>query len=917
MGLPQHTPAQDLKDLASRLRSLLEPWAPPREAGGEGLELSAAELEQLAARADLRRLELAGQVKRARLALEEVDRLAAAGGPPAALERARQGAALTLERLLGRLAETRRELDVLRQVAGLYPSLLLQARRHLAASLPEAAPSCGEALGRAWQAHRQARAARRRCERLAGLARRIKGAERRLESQARDLEQEAARLDQCIQEQGERLARLDQDQADEARADGALPGLAELRRELELTAGPAVALNTRWQELALARRRQRERLLRVGRAWREAWEQWEEHAAQRSQAAELVLELAGQRLRSAEALEQVLGEFKTLLWPLRPAELEQELEALAQRARGLEKAAQQEQAQARRLREGGKAPPPPPADQDGPPPAAAPPPLVDLSGLEGLRRRAGDLVEAGLARKAERERRSRAELERARQKAGQWAAQLRQLRRESRRLRELVEQLKARESAARREGQDQLQALKRETQALKAQVEQLSRQMRSLAVLAAVASAAPAPGRGVAARVTPLEPKQVEGVLARLAGARRALARLGKHGALCWALALGLGAGLVLALPGLPAKATLRDHTPRVSFTRLDARVLAPAPAAEITVRMVPLDEAMMPLALLDDPDFTRLSSRAGLSPYALYRSARAAHPGSPAVDLARLEGLAAKAHALAQRHPAVFADLSRRGLPPGFGELLRLPQPSQPELNRFADRLYLDYRRLGYSRSRALATVAANSRAAARLVRAGSLPRRFWGRVRPVRAVEKMKLSQFLDRLGPYIAGRCRHYLQRLGRRPQADLERYARDLAFDMYCAARQFQVPVSYLLTIAHQETFYANVLGDDNLSASPFQIWRPTLPRILRSMRQAGFKPPPRRIRLQNHLSIATYLAAYHLRELMIEAVVPRSRRYPSYVNMDQVMLRYNGSKYYAGRVAVRRAELDRFVARLGS
>jgi uncharacterized protein YlxW (UPF0749 family) len=151
--------------------------------------------------------------------------------------------------------------------------------------------------------------------------------------------------------------------------------------------------------------------------------------------------------------------------------------------------------------------------------------------LAGLRRQAEALVEAGLARQAERERRSRAELERVKQRAGHWAAQLRQLRQESRRLRKLVEQLRARELAARREGQNQAQAFSRETQALKAQVEQLSRQMRSLAVLAAVASATPAPGQGVAARVTPLEPEQVEGVLTRLGGIRRGLARLGKHGA--------------------------------------------------------------------------------------------------------------------------------------------------------------------------------------------------------------------------------------------------------------------------------------------------------------------------------------------------------------------------------------------------
>ena len=245
-------------------------------------------------------------------------------------------------------------------------------------------------------------------------------------------------------------------------------------------------------------------------------------------------------------------------------------------------------------------------------------------------------------------------------------------------------------------------------------------------------------------------------------------------------------------------------------------------------------------------------------------------------------------------------------------------PAPaSQAAPHRFTDRLYSDYRRLGYGQGQALAAVVTNQQAARQWVSAGKLPTNYLGRVRPVPAVEAMGLGEFLDRLSPYIAERSRRYLIHLGKRPPANLERYSRDLAFDMYGAAKRFQVPLSFLLAIAHQETFYANVLGDDNLSASPFQIWRPTLPHILRSMAAAGFAPPPIRIRLQNHLTLATYLAAFHLRELMLEASVPAGKRLRAYVDMDKVMFRYNGSHLYAGRVAVRRAELSRFIAVGGS
>jgi hypothetical protein len=465
--------------------------------------------------------------------------------------------------------------------------------------------------------------------------------------------------------------------------------------------------------------------------------------------------------------------------------------------------------------------------------------------------------------------------------------------------------LRRENAQAQQESRAQRRALQKDTEALQARVEELREQMRSLALLTAVA-ARPEPA-----------PRQVESALWRLALARRRLALAGKKVAAHAVLVLGLGAALVLASPSLPAKATLRDHTQAMATLQLRAEVLAQAPATELKVRLVPLDQPLMPLGLLEDAQFTGLAAQAGLSPYSLYRSIRAAHPRSIALELAGVERLARRSRLLAQRHPQIFADLAGRSLPPGFSELVERAPASPAALNRFTDRLYRDYRRLGYGQGQALAAVVTNQQAARQWVGAGRLPASYLGRVRPVPAVEAMGLGEFLDRLSPYIAERSRRYLTRLGKRPPANLERYSRDLAFDMYGAAKRFQVPLSFLLAIAHQETYYANVLGDDNLSASPFQIWRPTLPHILRSMAAAGFAPPPEHIRLQNHLTLATYLAAFHLRELMLEAGVPAGKRHRAYVDMDKVMLRYNGSPLYAGRVAVRRAELNRFVAVGGS
>ncbi|MCF8034359.1 MAG: hypothetical protein K9K66_10270 [Desulfarculaceae bacterium] len=897
----------ELESLAARLCGLLEPWAPAHEIGSDGLELAAAELEALRTQVDRERLELASQVKKARAALAEADAMAASGQSPPELEQARQGAARALEGMLQSLAHTRGHLDLLTEAIALYPQLIKQSRRFLADGLASPPPPAQAVLEAAWQSHREARRASGRCARLTGVARRIRAARQRLEGQAGELHQQAAGLNRDLAERRGRLTTLEDTAPLLGTSDGADQELDALRAELAAATGAAQALNEQCRRADQALERQQRRLEGVGRAWTASRERWGEHAARRGEAAEQALALARERNRVAQALRSATEELGRLLWPLKPAELGPELENLVAKAHALGQAATQEESQARRLQKGDSPPAGLPEPEDGRSPNAQAPP-VDLAGLAELSQEAAHLAEAS---RAAQSRRKQQELERLQRRATAWSSQLRQARTESRQLHRLVEQLKA---------NDRSEALSREAQQLQAKVSELTEQLRAMAVMTSLAQSRDQgqaqPGQPTA-RLVALDPEQVTGLLERLAQARRRLTRVSKHSLAQVALALALGSWLVLALPGMPAKATLRDHTFQVSATRLSASSLVPAPEARLRVRLVALGKKIMPLALLDDKVFTGLSDQAGLSPYSLYYSAQADLPGRAAVDMTRLEELAAQAKALRQRHPGIFADMRRGGLPAHFGRLVDAAPAGAPGQDHFADRLYHDYRRLGYGRGQALSAVAASRSAAVALIEQQKLPAYFWGRVRPIRSLESMGLERFLGRLSPYIAERCRRFLTAMGRRAPADLEGYARDLAFDMYAAAKKFAVPVSYLLTIAHQETFYANVLGDENLSASPFQIWRPTLPRILRSMRAAGFEPPPKRIRLQYHLTIATELAAFHLRELMQEAVIAANKRHPAFVDMDQVMLRYNGSKYYAGRVAVRRSELNRFLTKAGS
>jgi hypothetical protein len=59
-------------------------------------------------------------------------------------------------------------------------------------------------------------------------------------------------------------------------------------------------------------------------------------------------------------------------------------------------------------------------------------------------------------------------------------------------------------------------------------------------------------------------------------------------------------------------------------------------------------------------------------------------------------------------------------------------------------------------------------------------------------------------------------------------------------------------------------------------------------------------------------MATYMAAFHLRELMQESYQPASGGHPAHVDTDKVLKRYNGSMAYIGAVAARQRQLSAFL-----
>lgn len=467
-----------------------------------------------------------------------------------------------------------------------------------------------------------------------------------------------------------------------------------------------------------------------------------------------------------------------------------------------------------------------------------------------------------------------------------------------------------------------------------AQAQHLRGQLERLSWLVALTTA---PGRAgdqpagpLRVRITSLTPAQLERISDRISAVRGRLKQIGRTTIGYWALVAALTAGLVLVAPNTPSKANRRVSPlvpPAQAVQQAGAslglggnlnlaasgRLLAPGPAtAELELNLLPLRQRPAPLAGETRSRLAALARRAGLSPQVLLTSAQAAFGDSEMVDAKALEQLAETAHDLARRHPLIFRELASKGLPKNAADLTALDPAPEKAQQLFLDRLYREYRSLGFAPEEALGALTANERAAAALADAWQTPNLYTGQVRLVAEVETLTLAEFMERITPYIETRLNGYLKGGGVSFTGDVGLYAKNLAFDIYCAAKKFQVPVSLMLVIAHQESSYANVLGDSNLSASPFQIYAPTRKLIVGSLARNRFVPPPPDLRLEHHLTMATYMAAFHLRELLLESVVNASGGHAAHVDLDRVMKRYNGSDVYAGQVAQRQRQLVSFL-----
>ncbi len=381
-----------------------------------------------------------------------------------------------------------------------------------------------------------------------------------------------------------------------------------------------------------------------------------------------------------------------------------------------------------------------------------------------------------------------------------------------------------------------------------------------------------------------------------------------------------LAGGLVAAVPQESSKATalptLIEGPPHAAYQLKKLADLKPEPLAGPVyspyVRRIFDLGALSPeerargfehLQNLIEEEIDARAGELGLSGHVYAEMIRQAYEPGRTIALSELDGERSPLRLLQSRFPAVCDAFRDKPVQqPQFKALYRLAQAAGPRECLFWDRLAADFRSLGADEKQSLDMVLHNIRQHQKMQ--GAAAPEFAGRLNPIPEVESMGLTRFTEVMAPYFRKNIevfQAHARYAGTHAPETIDAYARRLAEDMYVAGRLFGVPLTFMVSIAHQETYFANVLGDHSRSASPFQIFEPTKPFIVKAMLQDGFRIPEDPARLQDHLTLATYMAASHMAALMRSHTMQRGGDRAPLCNLDRVALSYNGGDAYPGAV----------------
>ncbi|MFH0926941.1 MAG: hypothetical protein V1872_15125, partial [bacterium] len=250
------------------------------------------------------------------------------------------------------------------------------------------------------------------------------------------------------------------------------------------------------------------------------------------------------------------------------------------------------------------------------------------------------------------------------------------------------------------------------------------------------------------------------------------------------------------------------------------------------------------------------------------------------------------------------------------FNLLLDLKRVVYNQGDGFYKRLYHEFKELGMNSKEAISSVINNEKILYGKFNEDILID-YIGDIRPIQSLEEMDLSSYKELILPYMAKNYHDYCKNRGIKIRDDLQVYLTALAENMYICSKRFNIPLTSLLTIAHQESYFVNILGDGNASSSPFQIYRPTKYKILTNMKKGGFSIPAKVDKLEDHLTMATLMAAFHFRELLDRysiKVNALNKDKPDRIvfNLDRSTISYNGGRTYARKVLAKHAGLLRYL-----
>ena len=267
---------------------------------------------------------------------------------------------------------------------------------------------------------------------------------------------------------------------------------------------------------------------------------------------------------------------------------------------------------------------------------------------------------------------------------------------------------------------------------------------------------------------------------------------------------------------------------------------------------------------------------------------------------------------------PRILKDFSNNTLKDGaLTELYRLAARMPEAECRVWDRLYGDFTSLEKNRNKCLGMVLSNARW--RLEKAVDNPApEFAGKLKPIPDLEKLDQAGFTKIITPYFRANIKAVIAKPAfsyAHKMEEVDEYAKRLAQDMYVAAKTFGVPLTLMVSIAHQESYFANLMGDNSLSASPFQIYRPTKPLITKSMAQKGFQTPEAPERLEQHITLATYMAAFYMSNLIELRTRNWNKQKPPLCDLDRVALAYNGNEIYPGEVYKKKVRLMNYLEKV--